>query len=63
MFSRYYAEQTIGKEGVIQTEADLMPDWFAPLVSTNCKSKALPLWRFIVQSNRATPVKEAELVS
>jgi hypothetical protein len=52
MFARYYAEQTLSKEGVVQTEAAMMPNWFAPLVNPAYKGKALPLWRFAIQSNR-----------
>lgn len=52
MFSRYYAEHTLGDEGVVQTEAELIPDWFAPLMASDHKSEALPLWRFILQPNR-----------
>jgi hypothetical protein len=52
MFSRHFAERTLGKEGVIQTEAAMVPNWFVPLVDIEYKSKTLPLWRFILQSNR-----------
>jgi hypothetical protein len=60
MFSRHYAEQTLGKEGVIQIEAAMMPNWLAPIVDVNYKSKALPLWRFVLQSDRGAkaPVPE-----
>jgi hypothetical protein len=57
MFSRYYAAHTLEDAGVIQTEAKLIPDWFAPLVASSHKSIALPLWRFIIEPNR-TPRKE-----
>ena len=52
MFSRYYATQTLGDEGVIQTQAELKPDWLAPLVATEEPSTKLPLWRFVMQPNR-----------
>ncbi|MBY5551118.1 hypothetical protein HFO61_30705 [Rhizobium leguminosarum] len=52
MFSRYYAERTIGPDGIIQTEADLVPNWFKPLLNKGHKSDALPLWRFAVQPGR-----------
>jgi hypothetical protein len=53
MFSRHYATQTLGEEGVVQTEAELTPDWFAPLVASGDQhSIALPLWRFVLQANR-----------
>jgi hypothetical protein len=53
MFARYFAEQTIGSDGLVQTEADMVPGWFRPLIDPAHKSDALPLWRFIIQSNRA----------
>ncbi|NTI32875.1 hypothetical protein [Rhizobium rhizogenes] len=46
MFSRYYAEQTIGLDGLTQTEADPVPSWFKPLLDVDHKSDALRLWRF-----------------
>ncbi len=55
MFSRYYATQTLAEEGVVQTEAELTPDWFAPLVANDQRSGILPLWRFILQVDRSTP--------
>jgi hypothetical protein len=60
MFSRYYAEQTLGQEGVTQTEAAMIPNWFAPLVDTNYKSSALPLWRFILQPSRTEAIMKNE---
>lgn len=47
VFSRYYAECTFGPDGLIQTEAALIPDWFKPLQNSEHKSEALPLWRFV----------------
>ncbi|OWO89727.1 hypothetical protein B5E41_30065 [Rhizobium esperanzae] len=52
MFSRYYAERTVGPDGLTQTEADLVPNWFAPLLDTGHESDALPLWRFVIQAGR-----------
>ena len=49
MFSRYYEEQTIENQEVVQLHAPLRPEWFAPLVKSDYKKKALPLWRFKVQ--------------
>ena len=46
MFSRYYAEQTIEDDQIVQLQAQLRPDWFAPLNTSNYESKALPLWQF-----------------
>lgn len=54
MFSGYYAERTVGPDGLTQTEADLVPNWFKPLLDTSYKSDALPLWRFVVQAGRKT---------
>jgi hypothetical protein len=53
MFSRDYATHTLDEVGVVQTEAELRPDWFAPLIDANYKSNALPLWRFVLQPNRS----------
>jgi hypothetical protein len=52
MFSRPYATQTLAEEGVIQTEAELTPDWFAPLVASDHKRHHLPMWRFFIGPNR-----------
>lgn len=49
MFSRYYGEVTIGPNGILQTEADHIPNWFAPLLNADYKSDALPLWRFALE--------------
>ncbi len=51
MFAQYYAEMTVNERQVIQVHAPLRPKWFAPLVSPGYESKALPLWRFILQPN------------
>jgi hypothetical protein len=51
MFSQYYATFTLGEHGVTQTEANLVPGLFAPLVATDSPSIALPLWRFSIQPN------------
>jgi hypothetical protein len=52
MFSRDYATHTLDEVGVVQTEAELRPGWFSPLIEASQKSKALPLWRFVLQPNR-----------
>ncbi len=49
MFSRHYATATLAAGDVIQTEADLVPGWFAPLTSKTYRGRALPLWKFILQ--------------
>ncbi len=60
MFSRYYAEQTMESDEVVQTRAPLRPGWFAPLVTPDYKSKALPLWRISIQPGTTN---EADLCS
>lgn len=52
LFARYYAMHTLQDGKVIQTEADLVPGWFTPLVAGEPKSTTLPLWTFILQSQR-----------
>lgn len=60
MFSRHYAAQTLNERNVVQTEAELIPDWFAPLVASDLVSRSLPLWRFILLPNRENePVLDA----
>ena len=50
IFSNYYLERTTADSGeVIQTRAQPHPDWFAPLVQSDYKGKALPLWRLIMK--------------
>ena len=49
MFSRYYAEQTIESDEIVQIRAPLRPGWFAPLVNPDYESKALPLWQISIQ--------------
>lgn len=53
MFSRWYAAQTLGPDGIHQTEADLRPGWFDPLINLR-KSEALPIWSFILKRTVAT---------
>ena len=52
--SRYYAAETLSNDGVVQTEADLIPDWFAPLTKRGYKSEVLPLWCFVAKPSRAS---------
>lgn len=60
MFSRFYAAKTLDEHGVKQIEAEVVPGWLSPLVSSELKSKALPLWRFILEPNRPKePILEA----
>ena len=46
MFSRYYSEQTLLNQEVIQLFAQPRPGWFAPLVASEYEMKVLPLWQF-----------------
>ena len=43
MFSRYYAEQTLQGDQVVQLGAPLRPGWFAPLIASDRKGDRLPL--------------------
>ena len=45
VFSRYYSEETIENEKIVQLFASPQPGWFAPLLADDYKSKALPLLR------------------
>lgn len=49
MFSRHYSQRANGEPDSVQIELEHRPNWFAPLVSSDHKSDALPLWRFIQQ--------------
>jgi hypothetical protein len=51
IYARYYAEMTVKENDVVQVLAPHRPDWFAPLLSPDYESKALPLWRFKIQPN------------
>ncbi|MBC7951630.1 MAG: hypothetical protein H7Z12_07415 [Rhodospirillaceae bacterium] len=51
MFARYYAEHTIDEREIVQLRAPLRPNWFAPLVSSDRISEALPLWKMIQQAD------------
>ena len=46
MFCRYYSEQTMSDQEVVQLLAQPRPGWFAPLVASDYDKKALPLWQF-----------------
>lgn len=52
MFASYYAERTFDPNGLVQTEADMVPNWFRSLIDPAHKNDALPLWRFIIKSSR-----------
>lgn len=51
MFARYFAEHTLEDSAVVQLRAPMRPNWFAPIISTDHKSQALPLWVFVLQPN------------
>jgi hypothetical protein len=44
IFSRFYAEQTVDGDQVIQLNGDAAPEWFAPLADWDFKKSKLPLW-------------------
>ncbi|WP_145206675.1 hypothetical protein [Sphingobium sp. B2] len=44
IFSRYYAQQTIDGDQVIQLHGEAVPEWFAPLADWDFKGSKLPLW-------------------
>ena len=46
MFCRYYSEQTMSDQQVVQLLAQARPGWFAPLVASDYDMKVLPLWQF-----------------
>jgi hypothetical protein len=52
MFARHYGAQTLDQQKVVQTEIDMVPDWFVPLVAADPKSMSLPLWRLVLQPNK-----------
>lgn len=51
IFARYYAAHTLEDSSVVQLRAPLRPNWFAPLISKDHRSDALPLWRFTMKPN------------
>lgn len=51
MFARYYAEHTLGEQGVVALRAPLRPKWFEPLLSSPEAPGNLPLWRFSLKPN------------
>jgi hypothetical protein len=51
IFARYFAEHTIRDNGVVQLRSPILPNWFAPIISTVRKTKALPLWVIVTQPN------------
>jgi hypothetical protein len=59
MFARHYAAQTLDEHKVVQTEAEMIPDWLRPLLAATPKNMNLPLWRFVLQPNQRTePIPE-----
>ena len=46
IFTRYYAEQTLKGQDVVQLLAKPRPEWFELFVSPDYKQKELPLWIF-----------------
>ncbi len=50
VFSRYYSEQTMDEQEIVQLHAPPQPSWFAPLLADDYKSKALPLLQVKIQA-------------
>lgn len=46
IFCRYYSEQTLKDDEVVQLFASPRPEWFAPLVASKYDKQSLPLWQF-----------------
>lgn len=44
IFSRFYAQQTVDGDQVIQLNGEAAPDWFAPLEDWDFKNSNLSLW-------------------
>lgn len=51
MLARYYSEQTIKDNAVVQLRAKPRPEWIAPFLDNQRKQKSLPLWQFTLQPN------------
>jgi len=62
MFSRQYMQQANGKSDSVQIELEHRPNWFAPLISSDYKSDALPLWRFIQQPLAVKTANKSEAI-
>lgn len=46
IFCRYYSDQTLKDQEVVQLYAPPRPGWFAPLAASKYEKKTLPLWQF-----------------
>ena len=55
MFCRYYSEQTLLDQEVVQLLAQPRPGWFAPLIASDYKKKVLPLWRIKLYPRHLSP--------
>lgn len=51
MFARYYAEQTVEDNAIVQLHAPLRPNWFAPLMKWDYKNSKLRLWQLTLRPN------------
>lgn len=58
MLARYYAEQTVEQQSVVQLIALARPDWIDPFLQPKRKHIALPLWQFALEPSEA-PVERA----
>lgn len=44
IFSRYFDQNTVAGDQIIQLAGEAVPDWFAPLAAWDFKNSRLPLW-------------------
>ena len=58
VFAKYYAQETLGDEGIHQLKAPSQPEWFKAIMNPNHKSNALPLWIFKMEPNYALSYRE-----
>lgn len=55
IFTRYFAQQTLGEEGVRQLKAPTQPEWFKIIMDPAHKSDDLPLWKLTMKPNYDIP--------
>lgn len=60
IFSRYFAEQTVDGDQVIQLHGEPAPEWFAPLANWDFKGSTLPLWLGHVVAGSGTDEAEPD---
>jgi hypothetical protein len=54
IFSRYFAEQTVKGDQVVQLSGEPAPEWFTPLANWDFKGSRLPLWLLHTQPLKIT---------